>query len=205
MKSEIKDALKKHILLLEGKDGGERFVAANLSGANLISADLSRADLSGANLRYADLSRADLSRADLSSANLRYADLSSANLSSANLSGAKNLLSSINYLDANFDRNESGYVVYKTFGSQYDPNPAWEIKEGAVINEVVNPDRCTTYGCGVNVATLDWVKREHPGKDIWKCLIEWAWLPGVIVPFATDGKIRCERVRLIEQVGEGKP
>jgi hypothetical protein len=52
----------------------------------------------------------------------------------------------------------------------------------------------------VNVAPLDWVKSNHPGKTIWKCLIEWAWLPGVIVPFGTDGKIRCERVRLIEKV-----
>ena len=53
----LKEILDKHLMFLEGRDGGEK---ANLSGANLIEAnlsgaDLSWADLSGANLRWAEI------------------------------------------------------------------------------------------------------------------------------------------------------
>lgn len=36
--------------------------------------------------------------------------------------------------------------------------------------------------------------------DIWKVLIRWEWLCGVCVPYNSDGKIRCERVELVEIV-----
>lgn len=36
--------------------------------------------------------------------------------------------------------------------------------------------------------------------DVWKVLIRWEWLAGVCVPYNTDGKIRCERVKLVEIV-----
>lgn len=32
---------------------------------------------------------------------------------------------------------------------------------------------------------------------IWKVLIRWEWLPGVVVPYHTNGKVRCERVELL--------
>ncbi len=221
---EIKEALEKHVLWLEGKEGGTQLIwselIANLSGADLSDANLSRANLSDANLSDADLSDANLSDADLSDANLSRANLSDANLSGANLSGAdlsdanlsganlsgadlsqtKNLLSAINYLEANFDRTEQGYIVYKTFGGQYTSPSDWKIEKDSIIEEVVNPDRSTACGCGVNVAPIKWVKSHYGRLPIWKCLIEWAWLPGVVVPYNTDGKIRCERVRLLEIV-----
>jgi hypothetical protein len=57
-------------------------------------------------------------------------------------------------------------------------------------------------GCGVNVATQDWCERHYPdGKGrLWKCLIRWPWLAGVVVPYSTDGKIRASRVELLEVV-----
>jgi hypothetical protein len=143
--------------------------------------------------------RANLSGADLSGANLRWADLSGANLSGADLSGASGLLSAINFLDANFERTTDGYIAYKTFGGLYTPPDHWKIEKGSVITEVVNPDRCTECGSGINVAPLKWIKCKYEG-DIWKCLIRWEWLAGVIVPYMTDGKIRCEKVELLEIV-----
>ena len=166
-------------------------------------ADLSGAYLSGANLSGSDLSRAYLSGADLSGANLRGADLSRAYLSRADLSGAKGLLDTVNYMEAHFERVERGYIVYKTFGGNYEPPAEWEIKPESIITETVNFDRCTECGSGINVAPLEWVKREYPNKKIWKCLIEWPWLVGVCVPYSTDGKIRCSRVRLLEVVSDG--
>lgn len=138
-------------------------------------------------------------KANLSGANLSLADLSGANLSLANLSGAKGLLSAANYLDAHFDRTTDGYIVYKTFGSMYAPPQNWKIEHGAIIEETANHDRCTECGSGINVAPLKWVKEKYHG-DIWKCLIKWEWLPGVVVPYMTDGKIRCEKLQLLEVV-----
>ena len=157
----------------------------------------SRADLSGANLSRANLGCADLGCADLSCANLGCADLGCANLSGANLSGVKNLLSAISYIDAHFERTTDGYIAYKTFGGQYQAPDTWKIEPGAVIEETPNPDRGTPCGSGINVAPLAWVRKNYSGKPIWKLLIRWEWLPGVVVPFATDGKIRCERAELI--------
>ena len=179
---------------------------ADLSRADLRGADLSGADLRGANLRGANLSRADLSRADLRGACLRGADLSDADLSradlrGADLSGAKGLLPAVTFLKENFERTTAGYIAYKVFGAQYNPPKEWKIVPSTVLTETVNPDRCTDCGCGINVAPLEWIKRRYPDKKpIWKVLIKWEWLPGVIVPYMTDGKIRCEKVQLIGTV-----
>ena len=150
----------------------------------------SRADLDRANLRCADLRGANLSGADLGRADLRC----------ANLSGAQNLLSAISYIDAHFERTTDGYIAYKTFNGQYQAPDAWKIEAGAIIEETTNPDRGTTCGSGINVAPLDWVRKNYGNKPIWKLLIRWEWLPGVVVPFATDGKIQCEKAELIEIV-----
>ena len=224
--TKLNEILRKHKLWLDRDESGSRanlsradLSSADLSSANLSCADLSRADLSsanlsdadlsGANLSSADLSCADLSGANLSGADLRWADLSSANLSSANLScadlsganlsGAKGLLSTVNFIDAHFERTADGYIAYKTFNSSCKVPDSWKIEKGAVIEEVVNFDRCTECGCGINVAPLEWVKQHMNGK-IWKVLIRWEWLCGVCVPYMSNGKIRCAKVELVEVV-----
>ena len=165
---------------------------------------LSGADLSGADLRRADLRRADLRRADLSGADLRRADLSDADLSDADLSGAdlsesKGLLDAINYMEAHFERTDEGYIVYKTFGENYSAPELWKIEPGEIIEETVNCDRTTECGCGINVAPLEWVRRNGRNQP-YKLLIRWEWLPGVVVPYNTDGKIRCSKAQILEAV-----
>lgn len=172
---------------------------ADLYGADLSGANLSGADLSGADLRRVNLYGADLSGVDLSDANLYMSNLSGANLSDANLIGANGLLSAVNFMEANFERTENGYIAYKTFGAQYTPPEEWKIKPGSIIEENVNFDRCNDCGCGINVAPIKWIKDHYIG-DIWKVLIRWEWLAGVCVPYNSKGKIRCERVELIEIV-----
>lgn len=191
-KERLAEILTKHRAWLNDEDGGER--------ADLSREDLRGANLSGANLREADLSKANLSRANLSEANLSRADLSGANLSRANLSGAKGLLQTVNFLEARFERTDRGYIAYKTFGGSYKAPDTWKIEPGSVIEETVNFDRCTTCGSGINVAPLEWVMEKYPDGTIWKVLIRWEWLCGVCVPYMTDGKIRCERVELLETV-----
>lgn len=168
-----------------------------------VRADLRGADLSRANLGGADLSGASLVGANLRVANLRGAYLRWANLRGADLSGATGLLNPSDFFAENFETSNIGYIVYKVFGGEYDPPEQWDIRPDAIIEEEVNYDRCTACACGINVATLDWVKSNYPKKQIWKCLIEWPWLAGVCVPYNTAGNIRASKVRLLEAVQEG--
>src|SRR5690606_21515705 len=137
--------------------------------------------------------------ASLNSADLYGADLGYADLSGADLSGAKGILNPIKYIMENFEKSEEGIIVYKSFHENYLPNPNWKIEEGSIIEEVVNPLPTVECGCGVNVATKEWVKREC-NNLVWECLIKWEWLPGVVVPYQTDGKIRASKVQLIKPI-----
>jgi hypothetical protein len=178
---------------------GANLKGADLRGADLRGADLSGADLSGADLSEADLRGADLSEADLRGADLSGADLNCANLRDTNLSGAIGIKSSIDFLSI-FERNDKGIIAYKTFDEHYTHSDTWKIEEGEIISENVNYNRTEPCGCGINVAPLDWVLRNMYGSTIWKALIRWEWLPGVVVPYNSDGKIRCERVELVEPI-----
>ena len=181
----LNEIIQNHRLWLMG-EGGSR-------------SDLRGADLRGANLSGADLSDADLSYANLRGANLRYADLRYADLRSADLSGAKGLLQTVNFMEAHFERTAEGYIAYKTFNEVHPAPKAWRIEAGSTIEEVVNFDRCTECGCGINVAPRQLVETSYKEK-IWKVLIRWEWLCGVCIPYNTDGKIRCEKVELMEIV-----
>ena len=144
-------------------------------------------------------------QANLRGANLRGADLSDANLRGADLSDADGFLDAIDYLSEHFEKTTEGFIAYKTFGSVYEPPKKWTIEPNSVIQENVNFDRCIECGCGINVAPIDWVRSNYGHKgDIWKVLIRYEWLVGVCVPYHTDGKIRCERVQLLEIVEKKK-
>ena len=208
-KKEIQELLKNHKLWLSGDGDGRRadltcadLTCADLTGANLTGANLTYANLTGANLTDADLTYANLTGANLTGANLTGANLTDADLTCADLTGANGLVSAISYLSANFEQCKEGYIAYKTFGAHYNPPASWSINPGSEICETVNSMRTNTCGNGINVAPLEWVKQNASGNalDIWKVLIRWEWLPGVVVPYNTDGKIRCEKVQLIEIV-----
>ena len=203
-KEEIQELLKNHKLWLSGDGDGRRadLMRADLTGADLMRADLTGANLRGANLTGANLRGANLTGANLTGANLTGANLTDANLTDANLTGANGLVCAISYLSANFEQCKEGYIAYKTFGAHYNPPASWSINPGSEICETVNSIRTNTCGNGINVAPLEWVKQNASGNalDIWKVLIRWEWLPGVVVPYNTNGKIRCEKVQLIEIV-----
>lgn len=223
-KQALLGVLEKHLKWINGESGGER---ADLEGANLKDADLQdanlreadlwganlqNADLRGANLQHAGLRFAGLRGANLEGTDLRFADLQNVDLQDANLcgtnlwatnlSGAKGIKLAADYIKENFEQTVDGIVVYKTFGRFNNPNPNWEIKPGAVIEENVDFYRTNECGCGINVGTLEWVRENSPRKPIWKCLIHWIDLADVVVPYNTDGKIRAGRVQLLEIVEE---
>ena len=197
--------------LLASYQAGERdfreanLIDANLSGANLSGANLSRAnlidaDLSGADLIDANLSGANLSRADLIDANLSGAYLIDADLSGADLSRAKNLLDPVAWLKEHLDHDEQGILVYKTFGSNRIPPEHWKIEPGATLSEVVNPLPTNDCACGINVATLSWIRANGGNGPIWLGRVRWEWLIGAVIPYHTDGKFRVSRLELLEVV-----
>jgi uncharacterized protein YjbI with pentapeptide repeats len=170
---------------------------ANLTCANLRGANLTDATLSWANLTEANLTCANLTGANLTEANLSEANLTGANLSEANLSGCSGLLSAKEWVRSHFEYDDNGNLIVYRAQNGYNKNPdGWVFEPGAILTEVVNPDRCTDCGCGVAFATLEWVKHNHWEDTIWQCHIEPQDFFGVIVPFGTDGKARCERLVL---------
>ena len=143
--------------------------------------------------------------ADLRDADLRNANLDVAHLYYANLSGATGLLSAVDYMKAYFECTSDGYIAYKIFGREFNVPDSRNIEKGSVITENANFDRTLKLACGINVASLEWMKKNYGCKnydiknyDIWRVLIRWEWLCGVCVPYNTDGNIRCERVELVD-------
>ena len=182
---------------------------ANLSNANLIDANLRNANLRNANLIDANLSNANLSNANLSNANLSNANLIDANLIDANLSGAKGLLSPSAWLAENFNHDGRGWIVYKSFGEYYSSPADWKIQPGEFLTETVNRMPTDPCGCGVNFGTLEYTKF-NTLMQTWKCRIRTlhddgspcADIAGVVVPYNTDGKARCERLELVGKYSE---
>ena len=195
---QLQMILNSHLEWITGKDSGIR---AHLSETDLRWANLSGANLSEANLNLADLRGVNLSRANLRGADLRW----------ANLSGAKDLLNPVTWLRENFKNVDEGITVYKAIGrgTACSIPDYWTIAPGEYLEEVVNPLPTVDCACGVNFGTRDWIRQYYAQAitegaiQIWECLIEWMDLASVVVPYNTDGKARCGRLKLL-QIVEGK-
>ena len=94
-KDELKIILKKHMMWLNGEDGGERadmrgadMRGADMSWANMRGADMREADMKGADMRGADMREADMKGADMSWANMNWADMIGADMREADMSWA---------------------------------------------------------------------------------------------------------------------
>jgi uncharacterized protein YjbI with pentapeptide repeats len=157
--------------------------------------------LAGANLASANLFGANLFGANLAGAKLAGAKLASANLAGAKLSGATGLLDTAAWLTKHFSATAEGLIVYRAQNSNFDKPASWKWEPGAILTENAHPDRCMDCACGVSFATPEWLLRGHQFAR-WRCLIRWIDLAGVVVPYNTYGKARCERLELIEIVTE---
>jgi len=175
---------------------------ANLYNANLRGANLRNAYLQGANLQNADLQYADLRDSDLHGLDLQNAKLTDADLRYANLSGATGLLDASEWITQNFQQTPEGIICFKSIGkTTYAWPKHWsEPKPGAVLTEIVDSYQTSACASGVNIATEAWCRNNYPNSALWKCLIRWEWMVGVVVPYNTDGKFRAAKVQLLEQM-----
>lgn len=195
--------------------GGAILDRAVFRNAYGYSVDFTDASLRGADFQDANFGNADFTNADLSFANLTglganrlYTEF---RFNNTNLSGAVGLPDQREFL-SKLDKTDEGYVVYKvldyTYGAHYAPAPHWKIEAGEYLTENCNSDRAKECGCGVNFGTVEYCTENYKhhlknrkGSHLWRCLIEWEDVAGIVVPYFSHGKARCERLRLLEIVG----
>ena len=222
---ELNIILDKHKKYLQGEEGAKKAYLSNkdcsgldfsnndLSYISLINCDLTKANLSDCDLTGAFFEEADLTGVISKNANLTGIILKNANLIHYRLINVKGLITTEEYMNKNFefDEEQDGYIVYKTFGSRFIPPRKWIIKENSVIEENCDIDRRDTCSYGINCGTLDWVRNYNTYKDviltsqkynlpIWKMLIKKEWFDDIVVPYTTDGKIRCNKALLLNIV-----
>jgi hypothetical protein len=173
---ELLKIIEAHRLWTFGDAAGKR--------ADLTGADLTRANLTDANLTFADLTFANLTHADLTI----FPDLFILKLQPAN-----SKLRAWKFVRKNGESpiqpdNKITYVVGETFS----------VKDGATDDRIY-------CGPGLNVATLPWclanLKTFDRGDDI---LIEVEFYAKDIlaVPFATDGKFRVSKLKVIRSISK---
>jgi uncharacterized protein YjbI with pentapeptide repeats len=171
---------------------------ANMSGADMSDTNMRRANMSDTNMRDTNMSGANMSGADMRRANMSDTNMSGANMS-ANLSQTKGIKDMSKWFSENFKNNTKGYIVYKAIGNTtYNLNQNWKIKKGEYLTENVNFNPTFECGCGVNFGTMDYIYNNYKeAKEIWECLIEFQDLISTVIPYDTDGKGRCGRLKLI--------
>lgn len=177
--------------------------ATSFERAAFTSVEFPSATLRHVSFRNATLHRIDFDHCELSWADFTNARLRGVSFTDANLSGAKGLPSAAEILHQAFEHDEKGIIVYKQFGTNYEPPSHWQIKPDTVIEEVANPDRSTDCGSGIHVSTPYWQYETADCDElliVWRCRIEWIDLADVIVPWGFNGKIRCRRLTLLDEV-----
>jgi Pentapeptide repeats (9 copies) len=117
-----------------------------------------------------------------------------------NLSGVVGYQTRSDWLNANLEKTNMGYIAYKTFGYMYDPNPRWKIEENSIITEIVDYgiDDCSY---GINLYPIQYVTEFTNSRydEVWKCLIHFEDLADVVIPGSFKHKFRAGRVQLLEK------
>ena len=203
------------------------FEGANLTGASINSSTFRSSTLHGtifsqavindsmindsiitdADLRGVEMSRSTIKSTSLAKSILGNNDFTCNAFWHVNLSGVRGLLDPGQWMRENFQTVEEGYIVYKAIGqTTYSAPSHWRIEKDAYLTEVCNTDPWQDCGCGVNFGTFEWVNKFYRLEllngyvDMYRCLIEWPDLTGVVVPYETNGKARCSRLKILERI-----
>lgn len=100
-----------------------------------------------------------------------------------------------------FEFNEKGLIGYKQFGLHYHRPGKWVITPGSIIEHAVNLNRDAECSYGINIGSKNWITQN--GKlniKTWKMLIEFRDFNTLVIPENTDGKIRCGRATILEEL-----
>lgn len=206
--ANLSQATLKGALLVDSACVGTDFRDADLTQADLTRAILCRANFGKTTLRNANLWLADCAFADFSDADFTDADLREADFSDACLTGAKGLVTEEEWLNANLEETRHGWIAYRRqYGYRTAPKD-WVFEPGEWLTVPdLNQDRRHECGGGVHAATLDWIKRKFQYQlnkpsssrtQVWKVFIPYE--STIVVPYATDGKLRADRLKLLKRI-----
>jgi hypothetical protein len=176
------------------------FNHADLRGVNFANANLRYASFVGADCSMCNFAGADLRAVRFKGANLKDAFLRGAWLTGTDFSNADGLLTTVDLLNEHFEWSvgKHSLEVWRTEVSQF--SDYWgQLRPGKELRQRVNSDRCSLDGCGVSFATKQMMALKFK-PPYWRCEIAFNWLPDVVIPFNTDGRGRCSRLRLMERV-----
>ena len=98
-----------------------------------------------------------------------------------------------------YTKTKGDLIAYKSFGENYCLPETWQIKEDSIIKNELDKDRRNTCGYGINVATKKWCEN-NCRKQIWRVLIKKEDLKDAVVPYATSGKFRVGKVKLLKKL-----
>lgn len=106
------------------------------------------------------------------------------------------------WIENNLEKHKNGYIVYKRIGegTPFKSPKNWKIEKNSILTAEVNREVTAQCGAGVNCGTKDWVLINYRKNSLWKCLIKWEWVHNMIVPWNTDGKIRCGKLQLLKKL-----
>lgn len=176
------------------------FRGANFTGAYFKNVKFHSTWLCDANFQNACFMGVDFYDAKIVNGNFNSSEFWKVNFDCANLSGATGFPNAYDFLHT-LEQTAEGVICYKCFGKTTWKQP-WKGDIGEILTEVVNPDRSTKCGCGVNVCNKEWMENNPLNyKGVWrKILIRWIDLADVIVPYRTDGKFRCGKCEVINSI-----
>jgi hypothetical protein len=185
-----------------------KILRCSFEGCKIDSATFSLSSITATTFYLTSLTKSSFSQSIMEDCTLKECNLldvvfRSARFSSVDFSGSTGVFDPSEWMRSNLEKTSEGYIVYKTFGELYRPSVSWDIRPGAIIEENVNP--CVTQTCssGINVSTARYRARKVTWgtlSPVWKCLIRWEWLPGVVVPWDTEGGFRCSKLQLIDVI-----
>ena len=159
-----------------------------------------------ADLRGADLREANLRGANLRGANLRGANLWGTNLREANLQEAKNINPLTSTVLSLLNQQKNKLRAFKYVNSEYKSPQQGNLdySVGKIVELTkgeCNYSELVECGRGLHVATLEWCLLN---RDSNQPIIEVEFDPKDIVsiPYATDGKFRVKKLKVIRVVPE---
>ena len=189
---------------------GANFADRNLYKVNFYDSWIYSTNFTGATISKSNFGNCLLNCVEMRGTVFKDTTFGNTSLNNTNISGASGLLDPVEWLAKNFEHTDEGIIVYRASGSTTYSNhtPAhWKFEPGAYLTETCNPSRESECASGVNFATKDWVLKKYPPsgfrtRKYWKCLIEWKDAPGIVVPFQTNGKARCSRLKILEEISQ---
>lgn len=207
LKTVMEEAVEREVSLRGADLRGANLWRVDLEEASLRGADLWRANLEEANLEEANLRGADLEGANLRGANLRGADLRGADLWRANLRGANlwgaslseaNLLPDLYILKFQPPNTKLRAWKYLKNGKSPYQDATYEVSK-IYTEKDFSTDERLACDKGINVATLQWCLNDST-EDCEYLEVEFLAKDIVAIPFATDGKFRVKKMRVLRKI-----